>query len=229
MSKSYHYNDEDLLKLINGMNRTLYKLPQMLIRIICKYWSSGDMRRLLKLNTRYYSYHNSIFRSRRIPHTELSRLTCKCVIKSFTYKICVVIDGIFISIYPSIGKYRIGDSKKMIYTGLDDDFLNHPPKDCSIELKLKIFKATACEIKHKHKHENSCIEILIQHQDILDLSGGRISINVDNNIFTKNKHIQVYSWNGTIDNHFDVYADKCIESWDEMYFMESDGKWRFRN
>ena len=219
----YQSNDKDAINLIKGLNKSRYKLPEMMIKMICKYWRKGAMAKLIRLNQKYYSYHTGRFR--RLPLIELSRITCKCEIKSFTYKICVEIDDIFISIYPSIGQYRIGDCKKMIYTEIDDDLLKHPPNDCSIELKLKFFKASACEID-KHKHDNSFVEILIYHQDIFDFSGGRICINLNNDVFTKDKHVQVYSWDGTINSYFAVYGDKCVESWDVINFQ--DGMWNFR-
>ena len=221
------YNDKDFLKLLSRLNRTKYVLPEMLMRIICKYWREGDMRKLIKLNSIYYSYRNNIFRSKRIPIIELARITCKCLITDFVYKICIEIDNIYISIYPSFGQYRIGDSDKMSYKQIDKHLLN-PAKDCSIELKLKLFKALACEIKD-HKHEKSKLEIFIKHQDIFDFAGeGRICINLENDIFMKNKHIRLYCWNGEINAPFGVYGDKCVESWDARYFMECDGIWKFK-
>ena len=221
----YQSIDKDAFNLIRGLNKSHYNIPEMLIKMICKYWREGAMAKLIKLNRKYYSYHTRRFS--RIPKTELSRITCKCVMKSFTYKICVQIDDIFVSIYPSIGQYRIGESEKMIYKEIDEDLLNNPKKYCSIELKLKFFKGASCEINKKHRHENSSVEILIEHRDVFDFSVGRIYMDLNHDIFKKDKHVQVYSWNGTINTWFHVYGDRCVESWEAISFM--DGMWTFRH
>jgi len=216
--------DQDAYNLINGFATSTFTIPRPIINMIFKYWSTGAMKKLIRLNKKYYSYTCGWFR--RVPFMELSRITCKCEIKSFTYKICVVIDNIFVSIYPSIGKYRINsESKKMICPEFSKDLLNHPVKDCSIELKFKFFKAFACEIDN-HKHENSFVEIIIYHQDIFDFAGTSICINLNDDIFTKEKFLRVYCWNGTINTYFDVWGDKCLEDWESDSFM--DGIWRFR-
>ena len=223
----YSSIDLDAIYLIHGLNVSEYKLPEYVAKMIMKYWKKDRIGKLLKLNRRYYTYQKDWVR--KVPLTELSRITCKCAIKSFTYKICVQIDNLFISIYPSIGQYRIGDSEKMIYNSGEDidslDLENHPKQDCSIELKLKFFKALACEKMEEHKHKESYVEIIVYHEDVFDFSGGRFKISLNNDVFTKDDFVKVYTWNGTIDYYFDVYGDKCVESWESISFY--DGIWRF--
>lgn len=215
--------DEDVIKLINGINKHRL-VPIPIMSIILKYWRQGAKAKLLLLNRKFYSYSTRWFRH--ISEIELSRITVKCRIRNFNYKVCVQIDNVFISIYPSIGQYQIGkECKQMICNEIGDEIWNHPVKKCNIVMKLKFFKAFVCEIgEHEHEHENSSVEITLFEDDIYDLpvSSGRFFVDLNDDIFKKNKFVYVFSWDGKIDANYEIFADKCEQSWNY------DGMWNFR-